>query len=363
MSYDGDAELRAARRLRRAARPRRPRRRAARRDRRAGGRGRRAAATAARRATRRSAPRRLVRRVLGGLLVGRRRPGGAWPAAVRARCSRATTRRSASARPGRASQVAARCPDARGDRDAAHDQRGTLSRRPAAARARARQRRARLPGTQPPAALRALQDELTGPFDPEIAAAGQAVILRAAAPAGVEALGLAPAASAPAPERSGAARRSPTPGSATARRSPADLTRWPADSHRCASRSPRSTPAWATSRATPQDPRAHRGARATRAPSSSLFPELAVTGYPPEDLLLKEHFLRARARGARRRSPPRRDGIVALVGFPERTEDVYNALAVLADGEVAGDLPQEHAARTTASSTSSATSRRATAAR
>src|SRR5690606_40821677 len=24
----------------------------------------------------------------------------------------------------------------------------------------------------------------------------------------------------------------------------------------------------------------------------SLFPELAVTGYPPEDLLLKEHFLR-----------------------------------------------------------------------
>ena len=32
-------------------------------------------------------------------------------------------------------------------------------------------------GTSPPAALRELQDELTGPFDAEIAAAGQAVIL------------------------------------------------------------------------------------------------------------------------------------------------------------------------------------------
>jgi hypothetical protein len=35
----------------------------------------------------------------------------------------------------------------------------------------------RYPGAKPPAALRELQDELTGPFDAEIAAAGQAVIL------------------------------------------------------------------------------------------------------------------------------------------------------------------------------------------
>jgi hypothetical protein len=35
----------------------------------------------------------------------------------------------------------------------------------------------RYPGARPPAALRELQDELTGPFDAEIAAAGQAVIL------------------------------------------------------------------------------------------------------------------------------------------------------------------------------------------
>jgi hypothetical protein len=45
----------------------------------------------------------------------------------------------------------------------------------------------RYAGSRPPAALRELQDELTGPFDAEIAAAGQAVIL-AAAGSTVEAL-------------------------------------------------------------------------------------------------------------------------------------------------------------------------------
>jgi NAD+ synthase (glutamine-hydrolysing) len=64
-----------------------------------------------------------------------------------------------------------------------------------------------------------------------------------------------------------------------------------------------------------------------------LFPELALTGYPPEDLLLKEHFLRD-ARAALDRVAAATEGIVALVGFPEREDDVYNALAVLADGAV-----------------------------
>jgi hypothetical protein len=43
-------------------------------------------------------------------------------------------------------------------------------------------------GRRPPAALRSLQEQLTGPFDAEIAAAGQAVILAPGAPTGVEAL-------------------------------------------------------------------------------------------------------------------------------------------------------------------------------
>ena len=67
----------------------------------------------------------------------------------------------------------------------------------------------------------------------------------------------------------------------------------------------------------------------------ALFPELAVTGYPPEDLLLKEHFLRD-AQAAVARLAERCHGLVAVVGFPERAEDVYNAAAVLADGRVVG---------------------------
>jgi len=64
-----------------------------------------------------------------------------------------------------------------------------------------------------------------------------------------------------------------------------------------------------------------------------LFPELAVTGYPPEDLLLKEHFL-ADAREAVDRIAADARGLVAVVGFPERSADVYNAAAVLAGGAV-----------------------------
>ena len=62
-----------------------------------------------------------------------------------------------------------------------------------------------------------------------------------------------------------------------------------------------------------------------------LFPELALTGYPPEDLLLKEHFL-ADAAAALRRLAAEARGLVAVVGYPERAADVYNAAAVLADG-------------------------------
>jgi NAD+ synthase (glutamine-hydrolysing) len=64
-----------------------------------------------------------------------------------------------------------------------------------------------------------------------------------------------------------------------------------------------------------------------------LFPELALTGYPPEDLLLREDFL-ARAREALDQLAAETHGPISVVGFPERAEDVYNAAAVLADGRV-----------------------------
>ena len=64
-----------------------------------------------------------------------------------------------------------------------------------------------------------------------------------------------------------------------------------------------------------------------------LFPELSITGYPPEDLLLREDFLTDAASALRELAADAR-GIVAVVGFPERAEDVYNAAAVLADGSI-----------------------------
>ena len=64
-----------------------------------------------------------------------------------------------------------------------------------------------------------------------------------------------------------------------------------------------------------------------------VFPELALTGYPPEDLLLKTHFADT-AREALEDLAGAAHDIVALVGFPERADDLYNAAAVLADGEL-----------------------------
>jgi NAD+ synthase (glutamine-hydrolysing) len=64
-----------------------------------------------------------------------------------------------------------------------------------------------------------------------------------------------------------------------------------------------------------------------------LFPELAVTGYPPEDLLLKEHFL-VDARAALDRVAADATDVVAIVGFPERAEDAFNAAALCAGGAV-----------------------------
>src|SRR5947208_6918624 len=66
-----------------------------------------------------------------------------------------------------------------------------------------------------------------------------------------------------------------------------------------------------------------------------VFPELALTGYPPEDLLLKTHFVDSAGAALEELARETDDGdLVALVGFPERRDDVYNACAVLAEGRV-----------------------------
>jgi NAD+ synthase (glutamine-hydrolysing) len=64
-----------------------------------------------------------------------------------------------------------------------------------------------------------------------------------------------------------------------------------------------------------------------------LFPELAVTGYPPEDLLLRPGFVKAAREALAEIAQHARD-IVALVGTPWFDRDLANACAVCAEGEV-----------------------------
>ncbi|WP_052887614.1 NAD+ synthase [Thermogemmatispora carboxidivorans] len=67
-------------------------------------------------------------------------------------------------------------------------------------------------------------------------------------------------------------------------------------------------------------------------------PELALTGYPPEDLLLKPGFVSANLRRLqwlieRSQELP---GLIAIIGYVDRDEDIYNAAAVVGGGHLYG---------------------------
>jgi NAD+ synthase (glutamine-hydrolysing) len=66
-----------------------------------------------------------------------------------------------------------------------------------------------------------------------------------------------------------------------------------------------------------------------------IFPELAVTGYPPEDLLLRPGFVKA-ARASLDEIAAATGGITALVGCPLFDRDLSNACAVLSGGRILG---------------------------
>ena len=63
------------------------------------------------------------------------------------------------------------------------------------------------------------------------------------------------------------------------------------------------------------------------------FPELALTGYPPEDLLLKPSFIRDNLAALEEIAQATED-IVAIVGCIDRDDDIFNAAAVLYRGKV-----------------------------
>jgi NAD+ synthase (glutamine-hydrolysing) len=67
----------------------------------------------------------------------------------------------------------------------------------------------------------------------------------------------------------------------------------------------------------------------------AVFGELTLTGYPPEDLLLKPGFVRA-SHEALSKVAAATGRCVAVVGFVEAGQDLYNAAAVCAQGTVLG---------------------------
>jgi NAD+ synthase (glutamine-hydrolysing) len=65
------------------------------------------------------------------------------------------------------------------------------------------------------------------------------------------------------------------------------------------------------------------------------FPELVVTGYPPEDLLFKPAFIEANVK-CLHEIVAESQGLTAVVGFVDVQDDLYNAAAVIYDGTLAG---------------------------
>ena len=65
------------------------------------------------------------------------------------------------------------------------------------------------------------------------------------------------------------------------------------------------------------------------------FPELAICGYPPEDLLFKPQFIAENLRSLEKVIESS-SGISVVVGFVDAKGDIYNAAAIIHDGKLAG---------------------------
>src|SRR5229473_1571568 len=71
------------------------------------------------------------------------------------------------------------------------------------------------------------------------------------------------------------------------------------------------------------------------------FPELALTGYPPEDLLFKTAFIEANLRALEDVARQSR-GITAVLGYVDKRDDIFNAAAVLHDGRHVGTYHKQY---------------------
>jgi NAD+ synthase (glutamine-hydrolysing) len=83
-------------------------------------------------------------------------------------------------------------------------------------------------------------------------------------------------------------------------------------------------------------------ARAEAAGASvAVFPELVLTGYPPEDLLFGHGFVDGN-RQALEKVAAASESCVAIVGFVDEDGDLFNAAAVCAGGEIRGIVRKQH---------------------
>ncbi|HKQ58445.1 MAG TPA: nitrilase-related carbon-nitrogen hydrolase, partial [Candidatus Eisenbacteria bacterium] len=71
------------------------------------------------------------------------------------------------------------------------------------------------------------------------------------------------------------------------------------------------------------------------------FPEMVITGYPPEDLLLKPSFIDTAIQRTRDLLP-HTEGMTVIVGTVDRDVDLYNAAAVLHDGRWVGSYRKRY---------------------
>ena len=79
--------------------------------------------------------------------------------------------------------------------------------------------------------------------------------------------------------------------------------------------------------------RAMEAAREARA-DLVVYPELTLTGYPPEDLLLRPQFVSDNLRVLERLARKVR-GVAVVIGFVDRQEELYNSAALVIDGRIA----------------------------
>ncbi len=71
------------------------------------------------------------------------------------------------------------------------------------------------------------------------------------------------------------------------------------------------------------------------------FPELAITGYPPEDLLLKPRFITDNLNVLDKIYAACHD-MTAIVGFVDRRKDLYNAAAIISNNTIVGAYHKKH---------------------